>query len=370
MNNNNQPAHGPVNSMNALSADSSSVIDALTAHVALIDGDGEILAVNLAWRHFYDSNGCHLPNYGLGCNYLELLAPLAAQAENPATSEDNRIARTVLEGLRSVLDGRATRFQLEYPCHAPHEQRWFLLTVTPFAPGYRIRAVVSHENITALKQAEERTRMQALRVAGSFASTVESIALAIEKRDPYTAGHQRQVAALAGEIGRIMGLSEERRFGLHLGASIHDIGKISVPAEILNRPGVLSEPEFSIIRQHAQTGYEILRGVDFPWPIADIVQQHHERLDGSGYPLGLHAEEICLEARIVAVADVFDAIISHRPYRPGHALHEAIEELQRGRGKIYDSTVVDAGMQFFTEVSPEWHRLHRETNLPIPTLQL
>jgi putative nucleotidyltransferase with HDIG domain len=363
-----QPASGPANSMQALSADSRSVIDALTAHIALIDGEGEIVAVNLAWRRFYDGNGCCLPNYGVGCNYLALLAPLAALSDNPAAPEDSRIAGAVVAGLRSVLTGASERFQLEYPCHAPQERRWFLLTVTPFAPGHRIRAVVSHENITALKLAEERTRQQAQRVAGSFASTVESIALAIEKRDPYTAGHQRQVAALASEIGRVMGLDPERRFALHLGASIHDIGKISVPAEILNRPGLLSEPEYAIIRQHAQTGHEILRGIDFPWPIADMVRQHHERLDGSGYPQGLRADEICLEARIIAVADVFDAIISHRPYRPGRALQEALDELQRGRGTIYDAAVVDAGLHFFAEVTPEWHRQHRENTPAIDPL--
>jgi len=354
--------------MDALSADSRSVIDALTAHVALIDGEGEIVAVNLAWRRFHDGNGCCLPNHGVGSNYLTLLGPLAAQADTPAAPEDSHTASAVAQGLRDILAGRRERFQLEYPCHAPDERRWFLLTVTPFPAGHRIRAVVSHENITALKLAEESTRQQAQRVASTFASTVESIALAIEKRDPYTAGHQRQVAALSSEIARVMGLDEERRFGLHLGASIHDIGKISVPAEILNRPGLLSDPEYSIIRLHAQTGHEILRGIDFPWPIADVVLQHHERLDGSGYPNGLRADEICQEARIIAVADVFDAIISHRPYRPGRSLQEALDELRRGRGRIYDAEVVDAGMQFFSQVTPEWHRQHRDNIATIAPL--
>lgn len=354
--------------METLSADSRSVIDALTAHVALIDGEGEIVAVNLAWRRFYDGNGCCLPDYGVGCNYLKLLAPLAEQSGEGGASDDSVLAGAVVTGLRSVLDGSRDRFQLEYPCHAPDERRWFLLTATPFAPGHRIRAVVSHENITALKLAEERTRQQALQVAGSFSSMVEAIALAIEKRDPYTAGHQRQVAALASEIARIMGLGDEFRLGLHLGASIHDIGKISVPAEILNRPGALSTPEYAIIRQHSQTGYEILCGIDFPWPIADMVQQHHERLDGSGYPQGLTGNEICLEAKIIAVADVFDAIVSHRPYRPGRSFEDAVRELRRGAGTLYDAEAVEAGLSFFADVGGDWYRRHRHTLAAIPPL--
>ena len=248
---------------------------------------------------------------------------------------------------------------MEYPCHAPWEKRWFLLTVTPYPPGSHIRVVVSHENITPLKVAEQHARDQGLRMVETFSTMVEAIALAIEKRDPYTAGHQRQVAALAVEIGRRMNLHDDQLFGLHLGATIHDIGKISIPAEILNRPGKLSAPEYAIIRCHPEVGHEILCGIEFPWPIADMVCQHHERMDGTGYPKGLSGMDICLEARIIAVADVFDAIISHRPYRPGRHMTEALEELRNGRGRIYDADVVDAGLSFFSEVGEDWHRTHR-----------
>jgi HD-GYP domain-containing protein (c-di-GMP phosphodiesterase class II) len=149
-------------------------------------------------------------------------------------------------------------------------------------------------------------------------------------------------------------------FGLHLGATIHDIGKISFPAEILSRPGKLSEPEYAIIRYHPVTGQEILRGIDFLWPIANMVWQHHERCDGSGYPPGIKGDDICLEARIIAVVDVLDAIVSHRPYRPALNIEEALTELRTGRGIAYDATVVDAGLSFLADVNSEWHRAHRE----------
>ncbi len=347
--------------MNTLPASAISVIDALTAHVALLDGDGVIIAVNEAWKRFSDANGSRLPGYGMGSNYLGMLEQLATTPADGhcGSGDDQRIAGAVVAGIRSVLDGHSPKFQMEYPCHAPWEQRWFLLTVTPFPPGSNIRIVVSHENITPLKAAEEQARHHGIRLAEAFSSMVEAIALAIEKRDPYTAGHQRQVAALATEIGRIMQLGDDQLFGLHLGATIHDIGKISIPAEILNRPGALSQPEYAIIRCHSEVGHEILRGIEFPWPIADMVAQHHERLDGSGYPHGLRGDAICLEARIIAVADVFDAIISHRPYRPGRHLDDALRELVQGRGRIYDPDVVDAGLSFFAEVGAEWHQRHR-----------
>jgi HD-GYP domain-containing protein (c-di-GMP phosphodiesterase class II) len=211
--------------------------------------------------------------------------------------------------------------------------------------------------------AEQRAIAQSLKMAEAFSSMVGAIALAIEKRDPYTAGHQRQVAAIAVEIGRVMHLSEEQLFGLHLGATIHDIGKIAIPAEILSRPGTMSAPEFMIIHCHSEVGHEILSGIEFPWPITNMVWQHHERMDGSGYPLGLKGETICLEARILAVADVFDAITSHRPYRPALSTETALTELRKGRGTSFDAAVVDAGLSFLSEVNPDWHMSHR--NYPI-----
>lgn len=178
--------------------------------------------------------------------------------------------------------------------------------------------------------------------------TVHALASATEKRDPYTAGHQQRVAQLACAIAREMGgLDEDRIKGIRTAAIIHDIGKLYVPAEILCKPGKLTDIEFKLLKTHPQAGFEILQEIEFPWPIAQIVQQHHERLDGSGYPAGLVGDEILLEARIVGVADVVEAMSSHRPYRAGKGEKAALQEISRQRKKIYDPEVVDACLALF-----------------------
>ena len=183
----------------------------------------------------------------------------------------------------------------------------------------------------------------------SLEQSIQAIADTVEARDPYTAGHQRRVSELAVAIARELGLPEEKIHGIHLAAVIHDLGKIHVPAEILSKPGKLSDIEFMLIKTHAQAGYEILKNVDFPWPIADIVRQHHEKLDGSGYPQGLKGAQILLESRIMTVADVVEAMSSHRPYRAALGIEVALKEIERGRGSAYDSAVVDACLKVFRE---------------------
>lgn len=180
-------------------------------------------------------------------------------------------------------------------------------------------------------------------------ATVEALASVIEACDPYTAGHQRRVAQLATALAMEMGLSQDRIEAVHLAGIVHDIGKIQVPAEILTKPGKLTEIEFNLIKQHSDAGCEILKNIDFPWPIAEIVRQHHERLDGSGYPLGLKNDEILLEARILAVADVVEAMSSHRPYRPALGTGVALEEIARNSGTLYDPEVVKACWRLFYE---------------------
>jgi PAS domain S-box-containing protein/putative nucleotidyltransferase with HDIG domain len=187
------------------------------------------------------------------------------------------------------------------------------------------------------------------RIQKSMLQTIEVVSLTLEKRDPYTAGHQQRVVQLAVAIAQELGLNEHRIEGLRLAALVHDIGKINVPAEILNRPGRLSQSEFGIIKSHPQVGYDILKGVEFDWPIADIVLQHHERCDGSGYPNGLQCEAIVLEARILAVADVVEAMTSHRPYRAGLGIDMALDEIKKGCGTIYDEDVVDTCLHLFIE---------------------
>ncbi len=183
----------------------------------------------------------------------------------------------------------------------------------------------------------------------SLEQSIQAIADTVEMRDPYTAGHQRRVGALAVAIAQELGLTEDRIHGIRLAASVHDLGKITVPAEILAKPSKLTEIEYMLIKSHAQAGYDILRDISFPWPIATIVWQHHERMDGSGYPQGLKDGEILLESRIMAVADVVEAMASHRPYRPSRGIGPALAEIERGRGSAYDAVIVDACLKLFRE---------------------
>lgn len=183
----------------------------------------------------------------------------------------------------------------------------------------------------------------------SLEQSIETIAATVEARDPYTAGHQQRVSELATAIALEMKLSEEQVQGIHLAAIIHDLGKIHIPAEILAKPGRLSDIEYLLIQTHPQAGYDILKDVKFPWPIADIILQHHEKLDGTGYPQGLKKEQILLEARIICVADVVEAMSSHRPYRASLGIEPSLEEIRRGRGSWYDPSVVDACLKLFEE---------------------
>ncbi|HZX33157.1 MAG TPA: MASE3 domain-containing protein [Rhodocyclaceae bacterium] len=186
-------------------------------------------------------------------------------------------------------------------------------------------------------------------LARAMEDTIQAIAGTVEMRDPYTAGHQRRVAELSGAIARELGLPEDRIHAIALAATIHDLGKINIPAEILTRPGKLSDIEFSLIKTHPAMGYEIIKNIDFPWPIAAAMRQHHERLDGSGYPDGLTGDAITLEARIIGAADVVEAMSSHRPYRPGLGIDAALAELTRGRGIQFDPQVVDACLRLVRE---------------------
>jgi putative two-component system response regulator len=198
------------------------------------------------------------------------------------------------------------------------------------------------ERTRELRESEKKHRASLLEFIAAIAATVEM-------RDPYTAGHQRRVAKLAGAIANELHLAEDQIEGLYLAAVVHDIGKIRIPAEILCKPGRLDEIEFSLIKQHVQTGYEILKAISFPWPIATVVQQHHERVGGQGYPMGLNGDQILLEARILGVADVVEAMITHRPYRPGLGVPAALEEIRNNRDVLYDPVVVDACLRLFKE---------------------
>lgn len=209
--------------------------------------------------------------------------------------------------------------------------------------------------IKALRTRSERERAMAenrqhtAQMEKALLDTVGAIGSALEKRDPYTAGHQRQVAKLARAMAQEMQLPRQVVEGIYVGCLIHDIGKIYIPAEILSRPGKLSAAEFEIIKCHPQVGYDIIKGIEFPWPVSRMILEHHERLNGSGYPQGLKGDEISLEAKILSVADVVEAMASHRPYRPALGRDNALEEISRNRGILYDPQAVDACLQLFRE---------------------
>ena len=204
-------------------------------------------------------------------------------------------------------------------------------------------------DVSHLKALEIELKGSLEKLRGILEGTIKAFSSTVEKRDPYTAGHQKRVAQLARELAGEMGLHGRKVEGVYMAGLVHDVGKISVPSEILSKPGKLEPEEFAIIKKHPQVGYEILKDIEFPWPLAEIVLQHHEKWDGSGYPQGLKDGEILLEARILAVADVVEAMASHRPYRPALGVEAALREIKEGKGVLYDPDVVDACVKVFTQ---------------------
>jgi putative nucleotidyltransferase with HDIG domain len=209
--------------------------------------------------------------------------------------------------------------------------------------------VLAFTDVTDRKIAEEELKRSFEQQKIAMEGTVRAIAYTVETRDPYTAGHQRRVTKLACTIGEEMGLSRDQIEGLRMSGELHDIGKIHVPAEILSKPGQISEAEYTIIKTHSQVGHDILKTIEFPWPVAKIVLQHHERMNGSGYPGGLKGKDILLEAKILAVADVIEAMATHRPYRPALSIEDALGEISKNRGTLYDPNVVDICLKVFKE---------------------
>jgi putative nucleotidyltransferase with HDIG domain len=312
--------------------------------------------------------------------FLDLNMPPGPDGEWTAEEIHNldpRIITVVVTGYRSTntasLD-RQTRFSdkllyLQKPFH-PREIIQFATALsikwqaeqqllTMHADLERLVAERTSELVEANKllkiEIENRKRVQQEleqsfeTIKTAMDSTIQAISMTVEKRDPYTSGHQQRVAHLAKAIASELKLPDDKIQSIYMAAAIHDIGKISLPAEILVKPSQLSDIEISLIKSHAQAGYDILKGIEFPWPIADIVLQHHERMDGSGYPKGLAGENILFEARIVGVADVVETMASHRPYRPSIGTDKALEEISRNKGTLYDPLAVDACLRLFNE---------------------
>jgi len=248
----------------------------------------------------------------------------------------------------SETDEKVQGFQLGAVDYVtkPYQRDELLSRVRAHLELHQLRhhlAEIVDERTTELRDSEKKLKKNLL-------DSVALLAAIVEMRDPYTAGHQRRVSEIAVAIAHVLQLTEAQIEGIHLAGVVHDVGKIQVPAEILSKPGGLTDIEFMLIKEHARNGYELLKTVDYPWPIAQIVLQHHERLDGTGYPQGLKGDEILLEARIIAVADVVESITSHRPYRPSLGVDAALEEIERNRGVYYDPQVVDACIKLFREL--------------------
>jgi len=253
--------------------------------------------------------------------------------------------RIKTEILTTAQQQRAV-FQLEYQInHADGKSIvWFEDngTVEYDSTGKAVRILGALINVNKRKEVEQK-------LLESFDATIKAVSSALEKRDPYTAGHQNNCARIAKAIAEELGIDEDMIKGIYQAAAIHDIGKIYLPSEILNKPSKLSNAEFGLIKTHAQVGYDIIKDVKFPWPIAQTVLQHHERIDGSGYPNGCKADEICIEAKILAVADVVDAMSSDRPYRKGLGIEAALSEIEQNAALSYDETIVKACLVLFRE---------------------
>lgn len=231
--------------------------------------------------------------------------------------------------------------------YIPHLGKTMLIDVSPIIEknGTPINFVHVLRDITEIKSIKFEQKKSQLQLIQSFKGIAQAMGKMVEQRDPYTAGHAEGVSRLSVAIGQQMGMDEDKIEGLRVCGLLHDVGKISVPAEILTKPTMLTDLEFGMVKLHSRTGYEILKNINFPWPVATVTLQHHERLDGSGYPEGLKGEQIIKESRILSVADVVDAMTNHRPYRPARGLGAAINEIKKGRRVIYDHEVVEACLE-------------------------
>jgi len=241
-----------------------------------------------------------------------------------------------------VMTGFADDFDYEKVIESGASD-FFQKPINPKELMLRLRRVLKERILLAERsRADKELKKNIEKLQNAQEQTVAALASAAEIRDPYTSGHQKNVTKLSCSIAEHLGLSAELIKGLRIAGLLHDIGKISVPAEILSKPGEITKDERNIIKNHCRVGYDILKSIEFQWPVSKIVLQHHERMDGSGYPLGIQGEEILLEAKILAVADVIEAMSSHRPYRAALGLDEALEEIRKKRGILFDPVVVDA----------------------------
>ncbi|MHB1274075.1 MAG: HD domain-containing phosphohydrolase [Rhodanobacter sp.] len=270
--------------------------------------------------------------------------------QNPLVIVAEKDRGKVVENVRLRLEGSIDRISYSFTAQCKHGN-----TIEVGANGaratYRGRPAIVGlmQDITEKMRTEELTRQHMTQLESAFMSTVQVATNLTDVRDSYTSGHARRVGELAAIMGAELGLDARRQQGLLVAGSLHDIGKIGIPMEILCKLDPLTPHELELVHQHPHTGYGILKGIDLPWPVAEVAYQHHERMDGSGYPQGLRGDEIIFEARIVMVADVIESMSHARPYRPGLGLDNALAEIERGAGTLYDAVVADACLRLFRE---------------------
>ncbi len=315
-----------------------SLLDASSERATFVDPDGRVAAINAAAALDLGLSVAQATNAP-----LETLPPSAVLVR-----ERRRLEEVLSSGVSQVFEAEIEGRVLE--CR---------MTPVRGAAGSIQGIAVTARNITETRWAEERLRTAMTSLQDTMSGIVEAMARMVENRDPYTSGHQKGVADVATMIAEEMGMPPAQIDGIWVSATIHDIGKNAVPAEILSKPGGLDPIEFEIVRCHCQAGHDILEPIEFPWPIAEIVLQHHERMDGSGYPRGLTGPELLLEARVLAVADVVEAMSNHRPWRPAYPLEEALEEVDRGADTAFDPLVAEAAVRRLSAMDHE--TLTRET---------
>lgn len=278
----------------------------------------------------------------------EVLGYSAAELQGKPIQELILESEQLQQPTCDIASGELIEFESKVRSKDGKEQT-YLLTAIPFLVDNKPGVVGTGIDISQLKAAEQALEREAAETKEALTGTILAVSRAMEARDSYTAGHQQRVAKISVEIARRLKLSEHEIEGLQLGASIHDIGKIAIPTDLLVKPVRLSSIEFELVKTHATAGVNIIGNVRFPWPIPEMIAQHHERLDGSGYPAGLKGDEIGLEVRILAVADVFEAMSSHRPYRPALGIEAAKEELIQNMGVKYDQQVVETLIDLLRE---------------------
>lgn len=260
--------------------------------------------------------------------------------------EDKEMVRENI--IKNLKRGISSPFEFRGICKN-EKVKWVMEVITSITYQGKRAILGNFKDITDIKQVEKELQQSYKKLQKIIEGTINTIVKIVETKDPYTAGHQLKVSKLATSIAQEMKLPQDKIEGIRIASLIHDIGKISLPAEILSKPSKLTEIEYSLIKDHPQIGYDILKSIEFPWPVAQIILQHHERLNGSGYPRGLKGDDILLEARIMGVVDVVEAMSSHRPYRPALGIDKALEEISQNRGIIYDPVVVDACLKLFKE---------------------